>query len=268
MALSVKERLRVCVNALEGYGLPVGFMRYVLDRYDFSIGDQDRVTPFWDSMDLTKATLDDLEAINPLGRAVAGGPGIATIYEEFTHAYFDLKSDAKDPRVVALLGAAKAYYRGAPMKDGSPCDDPERVTQEAVGEYVGGRAQTYWIAYTNLARYTAQSLSRLTRERMEWFLRRTEENYDKGMAASVHGYQERGSLWWKSQVHTTKKIHPGLKQYGDAVLLEKKLSVNFRGHPRLAALLAQVRKRMAAAGLVAPTAPARAGPLRLAPNRR
>jgi len=268
MALSLKERLRLNTNTLERFGLPVRFLRYVLPKYDFAVGSSDQVFHILDSMELTSDTLDDLNAINPLGKAIRGGGGIATLYEEFTHAYFDLKSDEKDGEVLQLLREAEGYYRGAPMTDGSQCSDPARVTQEAAGEFVGRRAAAYWFAYANLARYTVQDLSGLTTQRMEWFLRRTRQDYDKGMSANVHGYEERGRLWWQKQVRTRKPIFPKLKKYCDSVLLEKRLSASFQDNTRLAALLAHVRTRMVAAGLSAPGAPARTSPLRLAQNRR
>jgi hypothetical protein len=268
----LKEQLRRHINALERVGLPVRFLYYVLQRYDFSVGSSDdQITPLLNLMELRQSTMDDLREIDPWGTVwgtVPGSGGIDSLYHESTHAYFDLKSDEGDQFELNLLREARLYYQRAPMSDGSQSDDPERLAQEAPAEYVGQCAYAYWSTNCSLARYTVREFSGVTAESMESTLRRIQSHYEAKMGEAQHGCYATGSLWWEREICTTKPIFPPLKRYCDSILLENKLSATFSGNTRLSALLAQVRTRMVAAGLTRPGAPARSSGLRAAPDRR
>ena len=66
---------------------------------------------------------------------------VAAAAEEFVHGYFDIMSNTTG--MPELIEAGTAYYADAPLKANrfgqKTVTDPERVFQEAAGEYIGHR---------------------------------------------------------------------------------------------------------------------------------
>lgn len=219
-------------------GMPVRFLRYVLQNYDFVVEDDDRdeTNILLNEVQLMTGTADGLRGIE---RFEPASDTIDTIYHESTHAYFDLRGEASDEPIAGLLSRAARHYRGAdlsppeqtpdlPVTDVAPGDIP-RLVDEAAGEYVGHRARIWWHA-RQLLNIASLPLLRNgqpnTEENALRAVRWARGSYNRGTAQRVFGYTEVG-LIWRDARWTRRQIMPGLKRYLDRQLLEDKIPDNF-----------------------------------------
>jgi hypothetical protein len=153
--------------------------------------------------------------------------GVLNIYHESTHAWLDLQAERSDVRNLRQAGVA--YYRGAALEKGGATNDPARIFQEAIAEYVGHRAAAYWTALATLSAVAGAARRKgLRRDVLSSLLRkavRTRDTYERDMAQRTFGYQT--ACFWCAQQYTTKVISTPLKGFADRVLLEDKLSEHF-----------------------------------------
>lgn len=110
------------------------------------------------------------------------GLPIDALVEELTHGFMDVYSD--QAVAVSIRVAGRSHYERAIMADGRITDDPERVFQEAVGQYVAHRVQTFYSVRDRLG--AARARGTLTPE----LYASLRAQYDRAMAERVFGYDE------------------------------------------------------------------------------
>src|SRR5262245_30742393 len=118
------------VQQLEGYQMPVRFLRLVGAKYSFgeTSGISNRNT-WLNTMDPDKADVDMLKGGFRPGGTLDEASLIQTIYHESTHAYLDLKEN--EQKFSSFIKDGIAHYRGAPLRGGGSATDPDRIFQEA-----------------------------------------------------------------------------------------------------------------------------------------
>lgn len=232
---STKDKYRTIMNNVESHKLPTEFMKKVYENYSFfSLSQEnDYINPYLNYMNLTQDTLDD--ALKGSGEEVPrkpinGAPGIGTIYHESTHAYLDLMED--DPEFENFIERGEAYYKDAPLRDGTFADDPERVFQEAAASYVGTRVSNWWSAYEMLSILAKKKKSRNISDKeidiCSRSIDRIIENYN-GTASDSYGYQEKGDFlgYGSHQVETDRKMSPDMIDFLEEKFLEDGIPRDF-----------------------------------------
>jgi hypothetical protein len=225
---------RIIGNA-EYYGLPVGFLRAVGKQYDLKIIKENEIqytTTTWiHNIHLHRSDFDSLLDMNA-GKPVGGGPQISTLYHESTHAYLDMKkADAEFKR---FIDDGLAYYKDAPLRDGSTGTDPERLLTEAAATYVGHRTSTWWGALEFLTIITVGIATGENRNlgKAKIFANKSRDEYDSYMRERVFGYEMHGG----EQVETSRQITAPMKEFLDSKILEDKIPDAFGDNPKLVKL--------------------------------
>jgi len=202
------------------FGLPTAFLREV--DPEFSLNDTrlggESVSKLFRVLNLANDTARDTV---PLSTEKPGGaPGIQTVYQESTRAWFQLK--AKDPSVADVTKQATTYYQGASLQGGAQADDPAQVFAAAAANYVGHRAETWWLCFLGLALVAAGGVRGPAASKRVAELRRA---YDRAMGERVFGFQETGGVRGVAAKRTPaiKPIGSPLKAFLDDTLLEGKI---------------------------------------------
>lgn len=232
---STKDKYKTIIRNAEHHKLPTNFLREVSSSYTFGSLSQenDYVKPYLNYMNLTQDTLHD--ALSGSGEEIPrepvnGAAGIGTIYHESTHAYLDLMED--DPEFENFIERGEAYYKDAPLRDGTFANDPERVFQEAAASYVGTRVSNWWSAYEMLSILAEKKKSRNISDKEIDIRSRTIdrilEDYNN-TASDSYGYQEKGGFlgYGSHQVETDRKMSPGMVKFLEEKFLEGKIPRNF-----------------------------------------
>ena len=235
-----KDLYKAFIANAEFYGLPVGMLKVVGAKYSFNgtanagpLSGQHANT-WTNSMYLDNSTyvsLADLDVELPMGEATS----LQTAYHESTHAFFDLKENEAPFRKFIEDGVK--YYEKAPMTGGGVSRDPERVFQEAVASYVGGRVATWWLAFEMLnALQSKTDADDEKKKRIKVLALKTKREYNDAMKARVYGYEEKA--WYSSdQVETLKPITESMKNFLDHQILEDKIPDSFSAVTRFDQML-------------------------------
>jgi hypothetical protein len=202
------------------------------------------------AVDLKRSSLKLLRDVDPRVRNYEW-TAIDSVYHECTHSYLFRKLKSSDAQVTGLVTRAEAYYKDAPMKNGTKSKDPARLCHEAAAEYVAHRASAWWQTYEQLHLCLSSFGNVKHNPRFTYgIFKKLITKYDKAMARGLHGYEEQGS----DEVYTKRKIMPELKRYCDRVLLEGKLPYRFSNDQRLVKVWRQAYRmfqiRMARGGLM------------------
>jgi hypothetical protein len=210
------------------FRMPVRFLRE-LDAGSYVIASTtgtSRVMPWINTMFLDEV---DLAAVARL-RIAPGSQTqhVETLYHEATHAWLDLKSDL--PEVTALRAHGIPHYRDAPMDRGAEAD-PERLFEEAMGEYVGRRVRTYWEAYFTMLKWRETMDRRhgggeVFSEMLARMLSEVPWQYDSSMRKRDYGYQPPSLLsgrYGGPPEQTTREMTSAMCSFADRVLLENKV---------------------------------------------
>jgi hypothetical protein len=231
-----KEQWWGFVANADYFGLPVGFLKAVGKSYSFGVRWTDG--PSETDVYFNKITLSSAGVYDQLVDLAYGPPrgvtsALLTAYHEGSHAYLDLKED--DPRFKAFVAGGLAHYKGAPLKDGTTCRDPERLLTEAVAAYVAERAVTWWMAFDALASLTADAeRGKGTPGARAQLANKARTGYNSvcKQADYVYGYDEVNS----QQVETTRPMTAAMRAFLDKEFLEDRIPDEFDAATRLAPL--------------------------------
>lgn len=176
---------------------------------------------------------------------------IAVVYEEAAHAYVDLKrdedqeirnrwerengSDDNKPQTTHLdiLASGLLYYTGTEIKGGSKVyaiEDLQRLTDEAIGQYVSHRASAYWRAigalYAIAENWDKLSPAQKGANKEDYCNKikfKAADLYNDAMSQRVFGYID-------TQTGPVKSSEPmpfWLKHYCDSEILKYKIGDRF-----------------------------------------
>lgn len=242
------------VETAKNLGMPVRLLNKVWDDWSYSIVFKrgrglDHVSEFWNDLVLYEPTIKGLEQN---GSQWADAVSVQTLYHEATHAVMDI--DDVDEN--GLFKSAAFEFKRARLTNGQIVDDPDRVTHEAAGSYVGHRAATAWQIFPKMELWLAVldkiELKQFTATRGREILAMTTggltipEFYERQMQERVFGYQEVGS----SQVSVaTQPIPTLLKAYCDGDLLENKIFDTFAYMWQFESRYERVKAQLAKLGL-------------------
>lgn len=231
VATTPRDKLTAFVKSVGTRGLPSKLFAPVLKKYSIDEADVDEnyTSPWTDTIVFKRNVLDKVGGAaftTPATLSFAGDAG--TIFHETVHAFLDVMQD--DPKVKPVIDQATAYYKDAPLGDGSDTtSDPGRVFTEAAAEYVDARVSEWWMTMSVLTTYIgAGKLS-------QKLLDKQRRDYDAMGAKRVFGYDE--TMIRKTKRWTTRPISPDLKKFLDDELLEGKLPDKFDDVPAFKALL-------------------------------
>lgn len=210
----------------ERFGLPVGMLRDVADSdYTYELGGSTNVSPWFNALTFEPADLASVADMS-LSKPRKEAGGVQTIYHEATHAWFDVKKDAADVRVLREQG--REYYKDAPLGQGR-ADDPDRIFDEAIASYVGHRTSIYWQALEELTIISDTLTTKPAphaQARILVHAKSVRATYERQMGERVFGYQTPG--WWSSkQLYTTRIVSSHIKTFADKRLLENRLPDQF-----------------------------------------
>lgn len=242
-----------CANKMDGYGLPVRFLRLVATRYTFGeTSGTSHVNPYFNSMNFDEDDLNMLKTEFRAGGTMGEASTIQTVYHESTHAFLDLKDN--EVKFKEFIRRGTDYYRQAPLVGGGTGTDPDRIFQEAAASYVGHRVAT-WYEALELIQSLRETVDEKTWSnqgspgfygRAEKMAREIPADYDSRMSDRIFGYEEQGGGLFSSsiQVETTRPISAAIKAFCDDEILEGKISDTFARAAGLKsrhdALLAQI----------------------------
>jgi hypothetical protein len=207
-------------------GLPTKFLEAVLSQYSIretSNVNTDFTEPKMNNMYLKADTIETLENLEKLKTwSPEASRALDSIYHESTHAYMAMMKNS--PEFQEMISRGRAYYVRAPLQEGLfTAKNPERVFQEAVGEYVGNRVFIWWSAYGLVL--LAISKAGEMPERAANLLQKARTEYDESAAKRVFGYEEQGLF--SRERHTSKGLSDELKTFLDSGILEGKLPDRF-----------------------------------------
>jgi len=218
------------VQQVEGYGMPVKFLKMVASKYTFGTTSGIANTNVWlNNIDLSESELSTLRSGFRPGGTLGESPTIGTLYHESTHAYLDLRDG--EMKFKAFISDGEKYYKGASLSNGKSASDPGRIFQEAAASYVGQRAATWYGTY-DFIESISEGIDEKTwagkgdpayYDRVEKLVAKIPGDYDRSMRERVFGYQES----WGDQVETTKPISAAIKGFCDLEILEGKISDSF-----------------------------------------
>lgn len=208
--------------------MPVRFLREVADS-DYrivNIGLSSCVFPTLDTMVLDDDDLAGIALIRSSSESATRA--MENVYHEATHAWLDLRQDS--PEVASLCQLGPSHYEGAPLAHHAKAD-AERIFQEALGEYVGGRVSGFWDARSKLSTWERwlrddHDLTEASRRMMRAAVGEVPSRYDACMAARVFGYQPL-KPFSKQQNLTLRAMTPQMVEFANEHFLEGKIPDRF-----------------------------------------
>jgi hypothetical protein len=253
---NVTAGYRALVGRIRGFGMPVGFLlevgkqvevfwhegmeeteveevtNWITPRKGLGRANRPAGPPeLWVTLhfgDMASPYLHDAAKIDPFQQAQESS-AIGQIFHESTHAYFDLKRN--DPQVGEIIQKGVAYYKDAPMQDGSTAAHPDRVFTEAAASYVGDRAGAWWDAFESLS----TAFLAVARDRWTSFVAFQNRNYTAETRNRQFGYEER--VLSGGKIFTTRPISDELREFCNHQLLEDKMPDEFDRVPGFQQLL-------------------------------
>lgn len=232
------------IKHCDGLGLPVRFLREVANSsYTIAEGSATQVIPWINRMTFTS---QDLASAARASQGAADGLiAVTNFYHESTHAWIDLYDDR--PELRALIEHGARHYLNAPLVEGRTVDDPDRVFQEAMAEYVANRAANYWnacnrLAFLGSALRSKDKLQPRGRAVGLAAAREVRTAYDRLQAQGTFGYQNQGWFQAESQKPVLRPMTDRMKEFADREILERKIPYSFLAAPRLVRLWDQLRK--------------------------
>jgi hypothetical protein len=237
----LKNEYLAFINHALAFQMPVGFLRVVGSGVARIEADAVVHTPFTLDQGEVSITFGNEEAlalaadIDPALHAHSPLEGeIGIIYHDSTYEYIYIKKN--DPEVAKLIQDGIAYYKDAPMDDGSTSQDPERLFHEAAACYVEARVSNWYLYFTMLE----DTLRGPPADRASGYsyLRGA---YSYQLLKPAYGYEERPN---RIDQHTTRPISKELRAFCDHELLEDKITDDFDSVPAYRPLIL----RLSAAG--------------------
>ena len=220
-------------------GLPTNFLTEVAKRYSFDLADPsgpDYTVKWFHEIDLKASTLKSVHGLK-FDRGIGGSVG--TIYHESTHAWLWMKED--DQPIKDFIKNGKSYYHAVPLGDDDVVSDEDRVFHEAMGEYVGHRASTWFNCMAILLDYSTDIVSEITADmiaKKTILIKKQKQLFNAAMAQRVFGYQSKGG----ADVWTKMGMSSQMKNFCDQTLLENKFKDQFEQNPRLVEVWNNVAK--------------------------
>lgn len=238
------ERIKLSpiIGQLRKYEIPVKVLEYIDRHGGAELGDSDDVSgiPGFQTLKLTLDTIRSLKKISP-SYPTGESTALGTLYHEATHRYLLLRSE--EQIVKKLRTSGEKYYKNAPLERKETADDPERLFQEAAGEYVDHRVATWWRTLESIVNFTekiqkyvkhplgviSMAESMMINE-IDYFVKKVRDvpkNYNKEMGKRIFGYENKWKGCNRTQTPTIKKMPEKLKQFCDTTILEDKITDNF-----------------------------------------
>ncbi|MGE0324536.1 MAG: RHS repeat domain-containing protein, partial [Polyangiaceae bacterium] len=155
--------------------------------------------------------------------------GLRTLYEEAAHATLSWESGAgrvgTHPSKVfeEFYAQGVKEYTGAKLTTGATTTDPERLFDEAVGEYVGHRVATWWEAYERLK--VMEDKGTLTKKGIAT----VEKYYNDEMKKRTFGYSTEAGV----DTRTTQAMSKKTQAFVDGVMLEGRIESKFKSDKTL-----------------------------------
>jgi RHS repeat-associated protein len=170
---------------------------------------------------------------------------VGTLYHESAHAYMDIAANEK--KHASVLDNARNHYAqypvyknsyGSPRHDPEPATDPERITQEAIGEYTGAKVSAYLTTYGFLesALYDTNDPNEA-----KSIFDHAVKSYKKQIDAAGYmaGYQPTDS----GNKHTSAPLHSGIRKLVNEEVLEGKIPDNFYAVPGFQKLFGELQEK-------------------------
>jgi hypothetical protein len=224
------------INRVMACGMPVGFLLQVRvagtkvywDPLVDKSETEEYLFPFTEQIHFRPEIADYLSSDIDPTRGKGSTREIGTIYHERTHAYLDIKQN--DPKVAEIIRNGTAYYKDAPMSDGSTSRDPARLFNEAVATYVQHRIVNWFDRFLLLE----STFSATPKDRWASAIATIRGMYVHEAKKRLFGYEERFS---NPELETTKPISDDLRNFCDHELLEDKIPDDFDSVPAYQQLL-------------------------------
>jgi hypothetical protein len=215
------------------FGMPVNFLKAVGKSYRFGVrmfGGSSQTDTYLNMIDLSSASVYDQLVGMKYGPPRGVASALLTAYHEGSHAYLDIKEN--EASFKTFIADGKAYYKDAPLDDGTASKNPERLLTEVVATYVSERAVAWWAAFDSLASLTAEAeAGKGTQAGRLKLANKARDNYNAITKQDkyVYGYDMSGG----KQAETTRPMTGPMRAFLDKEFLEDKIPDDFDKATRL-----------------------------------
>ena len=230
MSLSI---IQAFIKKADHLGMPVNFLRVVMKKYDIKIKPGygiDNVQPYLNNLNLYEGTITGLRRN---GLVLISVPSVQTFYHEAAHAYVDIVDADRSGTFIH----SESHYKGGRLTNNQLVNDPERVTHEAIGSYVGHRAASMFSVFNDIEIMNeicdkvdskkltiSQAFDLKLGKHLKGPSKSIPERYEAAMRKVKFGYEEVNG----EQVSIANRNIPyDLQKYCDEIILENKIKNRF-----------------------------------------